>query len=146
MEMLRTMPLFRHLTYKEQTAVMSIATTQSFEVDEEIVSEGDHGDDLFIMVKGRVMIEKNGVQIAEVQTGGHFGEMGLVDNAPRSATVPAIEPTRAVAISRAGLMTLIKRESVLADKLLLDLLQVLFHRLLTIHSNFSDLRPQHAIS
>src|SRR5260370_16388197 len=125
MEMLRTMPLFRHLTYKEQTAVLSIATTQSFEVDEEIVSEGDHGDDLFIMVKGRVMIEKNGVQIAEVQTGGHFGEMGLVDNAPRSATVRAIEPTRAMLIPRADLMTLMKREPLLAFKMLCPFLHVL---------------------
>jgi serine/threonine protein phosphatase PrpC len=146
MEMLRTMPLFRHLTYKEQTAVLSIATTQSFEVDEEIVSEGDHGDDLFIMVKGRVMIEKNGVQIAEVQTGGHFGEMGLVDNAPRSATVRAIEPTRAMVIPRADLMTLMKREPVLAVKMLWSFLQVLSDRLRTMNSDLSEARQELAVA
>src|SRR5260370_10551484 len=137
MEMLRTMPLFRHLTYKEQTAVMSIATIESVEVDEEIVSEGDHGDDLFIMVKGRVMTEKNGVEIAEVQAGGHFGEMGVVDKAPRSATVRAIEPTRAMVIPRADLMTLMKREPVLAVKMLWSFLQVLSDRLRTMNSDLS---------
>jgi serine/threonine protein phosphatase PrpC len=146
METLRTMPLFRHLTYKEQTAVLSIATTQSFAVDDEIVSEGDHGDDLFIVVKGRVMIEKNGVQIAEVQSGGHFGEMGLVDNAPRSATVRAIEPTRAMVIPRADLMTLMKREPVLAVKMLWSFLQVLSDRLRTMNSDLSEARQELAVA
>lgn len=146
MEMLRTMPLFRHLTYKEQTAVLSIATTQAFEVDDEIVSEGDHGDDLFIVVKGRVMIEKSGVQIAEVQTGGHFGEMGLVDNAPRSATVRAIEPTRAMVIPRGDLMTLMKREPVLAVKMLWSFLQVLSDRLRTMNSDLSEARQELAVA
>jgi len=146
MEMLRTMPLFRHLTYKEQTAVLSIASTRSFELDDEIVSEGDHGDDLFIVVKGRVMIEKDGVQIAEVQTGGHFGEMGLVDNAPRSATVRATEPTRAMVIPRSELMTLMKREPVLAVKMLWSFLQVLSGRLRTMNSDLSEARQELAVA
>jgi hypothetical protein len=146
MEMLRTMPLFRHLTYKEQTAILSIASTKSFELDDEIVSEGEHGDDLFIVVKGRVMIEKSGVQIAEVQTGGHFGEMGLVDNAPRSATVRATEPTRAMVIPRSELMILMKREPVLAVKMLWSFLQVLSDRLRAMNSDLSEARQELAVA
>ena len=146
MELLRTMPLFRHLTYKEQTAVLSIASTKSFELDDEIVSEGDHGDDLFIVVKGRVMVEKNGVQIAEVLAGGHFGEMGLVDNAPRSATVRATEPTRAMVIPRADLMILMKREPVLAVKMLWSFLQVLSDRLRTMNTDLSEARQELAVA
>jgi len=40
--------------------------------------------------------------IATLKAGGHFGEMGLVDQAPRSATVTALEETSAVSIDRTG--------------------------------------------
>lgn len=145
-ETLRSIPLFRHLTYKEQAAILSIATSHRYAAGEEIIHEGDRGEELFIVVKGRVTVEKNGIQIAELRTGGHFGEMGLVDNAPRSATVRAIEPTRAVAISRAELMALMKRESVLAVKLLWTFVQVLSERLRTMNTDLSEARQELAVA
>jgi serine/threonine protein phosphatase PrpC len=118
MEALKKIPLFRHLTYKEQTAVLSTASTRTFPAGREIVTEGQPGEELFVVIRGRVSVEKAGVAIAELRAGGHFGEMGLIDNAPRSATVRAIEPTRVMVIARGDLMTLMKRESILAVKLL----------------------------
>src|SRR6185312_3264544 len=47
MDALRKIPLFRHLTYKEQTAVLSIATTRTFPGGREIVTEGQPGEELF---------------------------------------------------------------------------------------------------
>ena len=67
MEALRKIPLFRHLTYKEQTAVLSIATTRTFPGGREIVVEGQPGEELFVVIRGRVAIEKNGVEIAELR-------------------------------------------------------------------------------
>ena len=55
MEALRKIPLFRHLTYKEQTAVLSIATTRTFPAGREIVIEGQPGDELFVVIRGRVV-------------------------------------------------------------------------------------------
>ena len=146
LDTLRSIPLFRHLTYKEQVAILSIATSRSYAANDEIIREGDRGEELFIIVKGRAMVEKNGMGIAELRTGGHFGEMALVDNSPRSATVRALEPTRAVAISRAELMSLMKRESVLAVKLLWTLVQVLSERLRTMNSDLSDARQELAVA
>ncbi|HEX4621642.1 MAG TPA: cyclic nucleotide-binding domain-containing protein, partial [Myxococcaceae bacterium] len=117
MEALRKIPLFQHLTYKEQTAVLSIASTRTFPGGREIVMEGQPGEELFIVVRGRVAIEKNGVEIAELRAGGHFGEIGLIDNAPRSATVRATEPTRVMVVARPDLMNLMRRESILAVKM-----------------------------
>jgi len=145
-ETLRSIPLFRHLTYKEQVAILSVATSHSYVANQEIIREGDPGDELFIIVKGRAMVEKNGIEIAELQTGGHFGEMALVDEAPRSATVRAIEPTRAVAISRAELMSLMKRESILAVKLLWTFVQVLSERIRTMNTDLSDARQELAVA
>ncbi|MFL5320299.1 MAG: Stp1/IreP family PP2C-type Ser/Thr phosphatase [Myxococcaceae bacterium] len=146
MEALRKIPLFRHLTYKEQTAVLSIATTRTFPAGREIVIEGQPGEELFVVVRGRVAIEKNGVEIAELRAGGHFGEMGLIDNAPRSATVRATEPTRVMVIARGDLMNLMKRESILAVKMLWSFVQVLSDRLRATNSELSEARQELAVA
>ncbi|MGA9522442.1 MAG: Stp1/IreP family PP2C-type Ser/Thr phosphatase [Myxococcaceae bacterium] len=146
MEALRKIPLFRHLTYKEQTAVLSIASTRTFPGGREIVVEGQPGEELFIVIRGRVSIEKNGVEIAELRAGGHFGEMGLIDNAPRSATVRATEPTRVMVISRADLMNLMKRESILAVKMLWSFVQVLSDRLRAANTELSEARQELAVA
>lgn len=146
MEALRKIPLFRHLTYKEQTAVLSVATSRTFPGGREIVTEGQPGEELFVVVRGKVAIEKNGVEIAELTAGGHFGEMGLIDNAPRSATVRALEPTRVMVISRPELMNLMKRESILAVKLLWSFVQVLSDRLRTMSSELSEARQELAVA
>jgi serine/threonine protein phosphatase PrpC len=145
MEALRKIPLFRHLTYKEQTAILSIATTRTFPGSREIVTEGQPGEELFVVIKGRVSIEKSGVEIAELRPGGHFGEMGLIDNAPRSATVRATEPTRVMVIARADLMNLMRRESILAVKMLWSFVQVLSDRLRATNSELSEARQELAV-
>ena len=146
MEALRKIPLFRHLTYKEQTAVLSIATTRTFPGGREIVTEGQPGEELFVVIRGRVAIETNGVEIAELRAGGHFGEMGLIDNGPRSATVRATEPTRVMVISRSDLMNLMKRESILAVKMLWSFVQVLSDRLRAANSELSEARQELAVA
>jgi serine/threonine protein phosphatase PrpC len=145
-EALRRIPLFKHLSYKEQAAILAIATTRTYPGGREIVLENQPGEELFVVVGGRVSIEKNGVEIAELRAGGHFGEMGLIDNEPRSATVRATEPTRVMVVSRNDLMALMKKEPVLAVKLLWSFVQVLSDRLRAANSNLSEARQELAIA
>jgi serine/threonine protein phosphatase PrpC len=142
MEALKRIPLFRHLTYKEQTAVLSTVSSRSFPAGQEIVTENQPGEELFVVVRGRVSVEKGGVPIAELKAGGHFGEMGLIDNAPRSATVRALEPTRVMVIARADLMHLMKKESILAVKLLWSFVQVLGDRLRDTNTELSSAKQE----
>lgn len=146
MEALKKISLFRHLTYKEQTAILAVASTRTYPGGREIVTEGQPGDELFIVVRGRVAVEKGGVEIAELKSGGHFGEMGLIDSAPRSATVRATEPTRVMLVGRSDLMNLMRREPVLAVKLLWSLVQVLSDRLRATNAELSEARQELAIA
>lgn len=146
MEALRKIPLFRHLTYKEQTAVLATATTRTYPASREIVVEGQPGEELYVVVRGKVAIEKNGVEIAELKAGGHFGEMGLIDNAPRSATVRAVEPTRVMIIGRPDMMNLMRKEPVLAVKLLWSFVQVISDRLRATNAELSEARQELAIA
>ncbi len=125
LEAIRRIPLFRHLGYKEQMAVLSLAVTRSYRAGAELVVEEGPSEELFVVVSGKVAVEKGGVPMAELPPGGHFGELGLVDRAPRPATVRALEPTRCVVVPRAELLALMRRDPVLAVKLLWSLAQLL---------------------
>ncbi len=138
----RNMPLFKHLTYKEQMAVLAVAAVKAFEPGKEIVRQGTDGDDLYVLVAGKVSIETGGVKLSELVTGGHFGEMGIVDNAPRSATVRAIEPTRCLVFLRVDLMALMRREPTLAVKVLWAFAQALSDRLRAANAELSEVRSE----
>jgi serine/threonine protein phosphatase PrpC len=135
---LQSIPLFAHLTYREQNEVVAIARTQAFPAGAMIVREGEPGGDLYVIMQGSVSIVQGGLPISSVVEGGHFGEMGLVDAAPRSASVRAIEPVRAMVIARDDLLGLMQQDPPLAVKLLWALVQVLSQRLRATNTELSD--------
>jgi serine/threonine protein phosphatase PrpC/CRP-like cAMP-binding protein len=141
-EILRRIPLFQHMTYKELLAILGIARGRQFERGQPIIKEGESGDELFVLFRGRVDVIKNGLHIAQLKPGGHFGEMGLVDQAPRSATVVAAEDTSAISIDRDSLLKLMRRDSLLAVKLLWSFVQVLSERLRNTNEALADLKSE----
>ena len=128
-EILRRIPLFQHMTYKELLEILGISRPQKFGSGHTIIREGEQGAELFVLFRGRVEVIKGGVKIADLTAGGHFGEMGIVDQAPRSATVLAAEETSGLSIGRDDLLKLMRRDSLLAVKLLWSFVQVLSDRL-----------------
>jgi serine/threonine protein phosphatase PrpC len=145
-EVLGRIPLFQHLSHKEQAAILAIAPTRTYPAEADLMVEGQAGEDLFIVLSGRVVIEKHDVEIAELRSGGHFGEMGLVDNQPRSATVRAREPTRVMVISRGELMALMKTEPALSVKLLWSFIQELSERLRSADAHLVEAKQELAIN
>jgi len=134
---LQRIPLFEHLTYREQNELCAIARTHAFPAGATIVRQGEPGADLFVVLDGEVSIEQHGLPIAVVGAGGHFGEMGLVDAGPRSASVRATTPIRAMVIHRDEMLTLMQREAPLAVKLLWAFVQVLSQRLRAANTELS---------
>jgi CRP-like cAMP-binding protein len=96
--------LFQDLDRKSLEAIANAAVEQSYTVGQEIVRQGDTGVGAFILKTGRVeaIQDRGGHQhrLAELKTGDVFGEMALLDEFPRSATVRAIEPTTCLGIQR----------------------------------------------
>lgn len=129
MEVLHKMPLFRFLTYQELVRLLNITQVKTFEPGQEIVKEGDEGDELFIVLTGKARVESAKAQIAELGPGAHFGEMALVDKAPRSADVVAVEETSLLGIRRRDFFDMVRRDHAIAVKLLWSFLGVLTERL-----------------
>lgn len=142
MDVLRRIPLFKHLKYKELIQILSIVRTRRVEAGSAIIEEGGEGDELFVILRGKAEVFKGDVRVAQLGPGSHFGEMALIDNAPRSATVRAADTTTLLGIDRPNFFGLMRRDSLLAVKLLWAFLQVLTERLRTTNEELSGARSQ----
>lgn len=129
LEVLKGMPLFRYLTYKELVRVMNITESRDFAPGDRIFKDGDAGDDMFVLLRGKVRLHKGDATIAGLGKGAHFGEMALVDKSPRSLSATAEDRSRLLAIRRKEFYEIIKKEPALSVKLLWSFVQVLAERL-----------------
>jgi CRP-like cAMP-binding protein len=103
-EFLKKVSWFEDLDQKSLDAIANAAVEQRYQPGQEIVRQGDTGVGAFIIRSGKVDIvqEKGGkeVKLATLGPGEVFGEMALLDEFPRSATVRAVEPTVCLGIQR----------------------------------------------
>ena len=128
-EVLKSLQMFRYLSYKELVRVMNITETKSFATDEVIFTEGDTGETMYVVLEGEVTMSKGDLAVATVEKGQHFGEMSLLDRSTRSLTATASDECRAILIRRKDFYAIIKKEPSLAVKLLWSFVQVLAARL-----------------
>jgi CRP-like cAMP-binding protein len=108
---------------------MQVAEVMEFEAGQEVVREGERGDELFIVVDGMLHILRGEQVLSEVGPGEHFGEMALIRATPRSATVRAVERSELIALRRSDFFAILRKEYELAGKLLWQFLGVLADRL-----------------
>lgn len=134
------LPLFQHLSYREQVAVLAVAKSRIYEEGATIVEQGTAGGEMFIIIDGRLVVERDGLKIAELGPGGHFGEMSLVDDAARSATVKARTRTDVLSIGQNEMNGLMRVDPVLGVKILWNFVQVLSMRLRTASAEIIELQ------
>jgi serine/threonine protein phosphatase PrpC/CRP-like cAMP-binding protein len=139
-EVLRGMPLFRHLSYKEVMRLLNVTTVKHYQTSERIIEDGAAGEELFIILAGKVRLHKGEAFITSLGRGAHFGEMALVDRSPRSASATAEEPTRLLELRRGDFYEIIRKEPILATKLLWSFVQVLTDRLRRTTADLSGAR------
>ncbi len=84
---------------------------------------------MYIIVQGQVEVTRSGLPITVLGAGEHFGEMALLDEQPRSATVTSTGPGSVMIIRREALLELSQREPGLGNSVLLALATSLAKRL-----------------
>jgi PPM family protein phosphatase len=129
LEILHKMPLFRFLTYQELVRVLNITDVRDYQVGDSVVDEGQEGDELFIVLTGKVKVHSGEAMYTELGQGQHFGEMALIDKAERSASVTAVEPSKLLSIRRREFFDMVRKDHDVAVKLLWSFLGVLAQRL-----------------
>jgi PPM family protein phosphatase len=126
---LARMPLFRPLNDREILRVLQVTDVVSFQNGENVMTEGETGEELFIVLSGTVRVTRGGADLATLKTGDHVGEMALVRSQPRSATVVSDGKSELMVIRRTEFFEILRKEHQLAVKLLWQFLGVLADRL-----------------
>jgi CRP-like cAMP-binding protein len=129
-------PLFAGLDEGGLASLAAEMRSRRFRRGEVLFHQGDPGDALFVVTAGAVKIslpseEGDEAIIATVHEGEFFGELALLDGAPRSATATALEPTETLVLPRPRFRDLIASEPAIRDTLLAALAGEL--RRLTTH-------------
>jgi CRP-like cAMP-binding protein len=96
---------------------------------EVVITEGEKGEELFIVLAGQLKVTRNGADVAVLPPGAHVGEMALVRSQPRSATVTAEVHSELMVIRRQEFFEILRKEHQLAVKLLWQFTGVLADRL-----------------
>lgn len=103
-ELLKNVDLFSGLKKKEIKSLAEFCVNRSYGAGQTLVKQGDSGIGLYIILSGKVKIVKETaggetLEIAVQGPGEFFGEMTVLDNAPRSANVIAIEDTECLILT-----------------------------------------------
>jgi signal transduction histidine kinase len=108
---LRQVPLLADLSEEDLEQLYQMATTVSIPAGELVLREGDPGDSLFVVLDGQLEVTKRqgrqDVLLAVYKPGQFFGEMALLEQAPRSASVRTLRESRLLVISQAAFQTLL---------------------------------------
>ena len=91
-DLLADIPLFSACTKKELSKIASLADQVSVDNGTEVTTEGARGWEFFVIADGAAGVYVGGRKIDELRRGDFFGEMALLDQGPRSATVKALGP------------------------------------------------------
>jgi CRP-like cAMP-binding protein len=122
-------PLLTHLAPAQLARVASAGEIESFNAGEPILAEGSLGDALFLILSGQVAVHRGPQTFATLAGGEFFGEMSLVEPAPRSATVTAMQATFLFRLPHDALRALIAEEPAAASVLLVHIVKTLSDRL-----------------
>src|SRR5579859_6190365 len=128
-DVLANMPLFARLTERELLRVMQAVEVRSYKDGDTVIREGDKGDELFIVLDGKVRVSRGEQVLTHLGQGEHVGEQALIRSVPRSATVTAVGDTELIAIRRADFFEILRKEHEVAVKMLWQFLGVLADRL-----------------
>jgi CRP/FNR family cyclic AMP-dependent transcriptional regulator len=156
---LRKFFLFQDLKEDELEQVLALTRTREFPAGSVIIQEGETGDSLFIMLSGEVEITKQLTLILDEDTpkervmtrlraedGVYFGEMTLLENEVRSATVTALTNCVLLELHQKDFLEIIHRRPAMGVKLLMRLAQVLSAHLRKTNQDVVKLTTALAIS
>jgi CRP-like cAMP-binding protein len=129
---LKALPLFSDLSVRDLKIVQGVLHEREYLAGEVIFDEGDDGNALYIVRTGRVLICRQGRPenpIAEIGAGGFFGELALLDSAPRAAQARALDPCRLAVFFGSDFLSLLETETKLSNRVLFQFARHLGRRL-----------------
>jgi CRP/FNR family transcriptional regulator, cyclic AMP receptor protein len=115
---LRAVPLFGSCTDDQLRFIETRVEEMDFPAGKVLTEEGTSGGEFFILLEGEAEVRRGGKPIATMKPGDFFGEIALLDNGPRTATVTTKTPIRSLVLSHRQFQDVIHQDGRIAATLL----------------------------
>jgi CRP-like cAMP-binding protein len=131
---LRNTDLFREIDENDLKTIANISSVKKYKKGEVIFQENTKGEELFIVIKGGIAINKNVAggrkrNLGNLTIGEIFGEISLFDSEPRSADAEAIEDAELIVIQNNKFLSMLNENCPLAVKIQKKIISILCSRL-----------------
>jgi CRP-like cAMP-binding protein len=142
-EEMKKIPVFSGLSENEIYDLFKLAFVKHYKAGATLFVEGMTGEILYVVLKGKVNIckktNKDEIVIATMEEGDFFGELSLIDAAPRSATARVVADSELVAITKKVFDDMLNADPVVVAKLLIEFLKTAATRLRATDKKFESL-------
>ena len=115
---LKNIPLFSECSAKELGLVVKNSKERVLKAGTVIMDQGQTGREAYVILEGTATIKRNGKKIGTAKTGAVIGELSLLDNGPRTATVTADSDVTLLVVTERGLKATIENIPAISRKLL----------------------------
>jgi len=129
--------LFKDLSFAQSMRVLKIVREVRPKKGEVVIQQGETGGELFLVVSGNLQVSQDGIDLAGLGAGMHFGELALISDQIRSATVTATEDTILLRVEREEFLAVLREDSVVAAKLLWRFLQHTAERVKDLSTSYA---------
>jgi CRP/FNR family transcriptional regulator, cyclic AMP receptor protein len=117
-ELIKRVPLFAECSRKDLTEIAAIADEIDLREGKELTKEGRAGREFFVLIEGDAEVKKGSRRINRLGAGDFFGEIALVTRRPRTATVVATSPVRALVITDRSFRSLLEHQPEIQSKVM----------------------------
>jgi len=117
-DLLRNVPLFSGLDKRDLRDVASTMKERRFASGHVLAQEGQSGVGFFVIEEGEAKVEVGGAEVARIGPGGYFGEIALIADSPRTATVTAETPLVTLGLTSWEFRPIVESNASIAWKLL----------------------------
>jgi len=140
--------IFKSLSELETGIIRRSVYRRSYKAGEPIVREGDAAAGLYLIEKGEVKVYKSlknrQVELSVLSAGSFFGELTMLSERPRTATVIAVEPTDLLCLFRPEFLEILRHYPAICAKILPGFSRILIDRIDNMHGEISKLKTAEA--
>jgi CRP/FNR family cyclic AMP-dependent transcriptional regulator len=130
---LKRAPLFAGLSRKELAELAKVTEDVEFDTGKVLCKQGETAREFFVIMEGEVAVRRGRRRLATIGSGEFFGEIALVENLPRTATVTAQTPIRSFVLTRRAFLRLLDEQPRVERKVM----RALARRLVSVSDDLS---------